>query len=136
MIDTNILYFIIEEKDRLSRDVREIVYNYENTLYISVESVKELVVAHRHKNLLVHRWKTAKDLVEAITKEADVDILPIDFNVVHTMSQLQINEAEKHYDPSDHIIIAHAITMGMPLISSDKKFPFYREQGLDLVANF
>ena len=41
MIDTNILYFIIEEKDRLSRDVREIVYNYENTLYISVESVKE-----------------------------------------------------------------------------------------------
>ena len=71
MIDTNILYFILEEKDRLTRDVSAMVY-----------------------------------------------------------------DAEKHYDPSDHIIIAHAITMGMPLISSDKKFPFYREQGLDLVANF
>jgi PIN domain nuclease of toxin-antitoxin system len=51
-------------------------------------------------------------------------------------ARLEINEAQKHYDPSDHIIIAHAITMNMPLISSDRKFPFYREQGLDLVSNF
>ena len=31
------------------------------------------------------------------------------------------------------VIIAHAITERMPLLSSDLKFPFYRAQGLDLI---
>jgi PIN domain nuclease of toxin-antitoxin system len=136
MIDTNILYYIIEEQDRLTKDVKAIVYNYENALYISIETVKELIVAHRNKNLLAHRWKTAKELVDAITEETNVDILPMDFKVISRMAQLQINTAENHNDPSDHIIIAHAMTVGMPLISSDRKFPFYRTQGLDLVSNF
>jgi len=33
------------------------------------------------------------------------------------------------------LIIAQAITMGLPLISSDQKFPFYKKQGLDLIFN-
>lgn len=136
MIDTNILYYIIEEEDRLTRDVSAMVDDSDNSLYVSAESVKELVIAHRHKNLLVHRWKTADDLVRAIKKNYRVAILPVDINVVHTMAKLQINEAEKHYDPSDHIIIAHAMTLGMTLISSDRKFPFYQAQDLDLVSNF
>ncbi len=136
LIDTNILYYIIEEKDRLTKDVSAIVYDIDNALYASAESVKELVVAHRRKNLLVHRWKNADDLVKAIKKDYRVTILPIDINVIHRMAKLQINEAEEHYDPSDHIIIAHAMTMNMPLISSDRKFPFYRNQGLDLISNF
>ena len=35
----------------------------------------------------------------------------------------------------DHMIIAHAITNRMPLISSDQKFKFYEKQGLELVFN-
>ena len=41
----------------------------------------------------------------------------------------------EHYDPSDHIIISHALCNGMPLISDDDKFPFYRGQGLELIEN-
>ena len=52
-----------------------------------------------------------------------------------TMANLTINEAQDHNDPSDHVIIAHAITEGLTLISSDEKFPFYVKQGLDLVLN-
>ena len=40
-----------------------------------------------------------------------------------------------HNDPSDHIIIAQAITRNLPLISSDTRFPYYRPQGLDLIYN-
>lgn len=136
MIDTNILYFLIEEDDRLTKDVSALVNNCENSLYVSAESVKELVVAHRHKNLLANRWKTADRLVKGIRNDFNIKILPVDINVVQRMAQLQINEAENHYDPSDHIIIAHAMTVGMPLISSDRKFPFYCSQGLNLVTNF
>ena len=42
---------------------------------------------------------------------------------------------KKHYDPSDHLIISHALCNGIPLISDDDKFPFYRAQGLELIEN-
>ena len=136
MIDTNILYYLIEDKSSLTKDVRTIIDDYDTTLYTSAESVKELVVAHRSKKLLANRWKKAEDLVTALSTDSNIIILPVDSYVVNRMAKLRINEAENHYDPSDHIIIAHAITMGLPLISSDRKFPFYRTQGLDLVTNF
>ena len=51
------------------------------------------------------------------------------------MAKMKINEGQAHYDPSDHVIISQAITMKLPLISSDEKFPFYRRQGLELIEN-
>lgn len=50
-------------------------------------------------------------------------------------SKLQINEAQEHYDSSDHLIISHALTNRLTLISADGKFPYYRNQGLDLIEN-
>jgi len=55
--------------------------------------------------------------------------------VMRTLAKMEINEAQEHYDPSDHVIISQAITMKLPLISSDEKFPFYRRQGLELIEN-
>ena len=43
--------------------------------------------------------------------------------------------AAKHTDTSDHLIIAHAITEHLPLISSDGKFDFYCKQGLNFIFN-
>ena len=37
-------------------------------------------------------------------------------------ANLRINMAQDHKDPSDHVIIAHAITEKMPLIYDDGKF--------------
>ena len=50
-----------------------------------------------------------------------------------TYSRLTINEAQDHRDPSDHVIIAHAITECLTLLSSDQKFAFYRSQGFELL---
>ena len=55
--------------------------------------------------------------------------------VMRTLAKMEINEGQAHYDPSDHVIISQAITMKLPLISSDEKFPFYRRQGLELIEN-
>ena len=61
--------------------------------------------------------------------------LPIHEEHMLTYARLTINEAQGHYDPSDHLIIAHAITERMPLVSSDHKFDFYINQGLDYICN-
>ena len=82
LLDTNIFTFMAtNDYDSLTRDVKEILDNYENKLLMSIESVRELIVAHR-------AGKTA-----------------------------------------------HAMTLKVPLISSDHKFPFYMKQGLDLIYN-
>ena len=46
-----------------------------------------------------------------------------------------VEAAAKHTDTSDHLIIAHAITEHLPLISSDGKFDFYCKQGLNFIFN-
>ena len=52
-----------------------------------------------------------------------------------TFINLRWNLAAKHTDTTDHLIIAHAITEHLPLISSDGKFDFYCNQGLDFIFN-
>ena len=69
----------------------------------------------------------------SIKQEANIDTLPITERTMLTYSRLQLNEKQDHRDPSDHVIISHAITEKLTLLSSDDKFPFYRNQGLDLI---
>lgn len=80
-------------------------------------------------------WKTAKEMVDAIREVFFIEILPVGAEQMKTYSKLELNHQEKHYDPSDHVIISHSITNGIPLISSDRKFQFYRKQGLELIYN-
>ncbi len=135
LLDTHIFIWYAKEQDELSDEVASILYDYENDLLLSMESVKELLVAYRTKPLLSKYWHTPIEMVDSIQREYGIRIVQVDMEVMRTMAKLCINEAEEHRDPSDHIIISHAITMNLPLISSDHKFPFYKKQGLNLVFN-
>lgn len=135
MIDTNIFVFLSLDPDSLSRDVLALLEDYDSQLYISTESVKELVVGFNNKGLFSKRWKTAEEMVNAIENEYYITILPVRKEHIMTYARMTLNDAQGHKDPSDHVIIAHAITESLPLISSDTRFPFYRSQGLELIVN-
>ena len=135
MIDTNIFVFLVNDLSQLSKDVESIIQDYSNTLHISAESVKELIVAYNNKRLFTNKWKSAEEMVAAIEDEYYVKILPLGKEHMNTYSRLSINSIDDHKDPSDHVIISHAITNKLPLISSDHRFPYYTEQGLDLIFN-
>ena len=135
MLDTNIFIYLASDPESLSEDVRCIIEDYENEFYMSAESMRELVVGYRKKRFSTKRWKTPEEMLRSITNDFNIWILPLKEEHMLTLSRLLINEAEDHNDPSDHVIIAHAITEHLPLISSDHKFLFYRNQGLDLVFN-
>lgn len=135
LLDTNVLIFFINDTYFLSNDVSAILKDYSNSLYISAESVKELIVLVRNNKLRFKQWKTQVQMIEAIEHEFGIKILPIKKEHLLTYARLTINEAQDHRDPSDHLIISQAITEGIPLISSDRKFHFYTEQALDFVYN-
>ena len=135
LLDTNIYIYFFLDREQLSRDVRAILEDYDNTFCISSETVRELIVGFNNGGIVSRFWKTAKEMVDAIRDLLFIDILPVGAEQMETYSKLEINHADKHYDPSDHVIISHAITNGIPLISSDRKFQFYRKQGLELIYN-
>jgi len=135
MLDTNIFIYLATDIDSLSRDVRAILQDYGNTFCVSAETTRELIVGFRKHSFSRKDWKTSEELLSSLEKEYFIEILPIDKYVAQTHAKLRLNEAEGHNDPSDHIIISHAITARLPLISSDTRFPFYRAQGLDLIFN-
>lgn len=135
LLDTNIFVYAVEDRDNLCADVLAILEDYESVFYMSAESIKELIVAFRNKKLLNEKWATPLDMVRSITEDYYITILPVDNEVMKTYASLELNHSEDHKDPSDHIIISHAMTLRMPLISSDHKFLYYKRQGLDLIYN-
>ena len=135
LIDTNIIVYIISDPDSLDNDVKAIISDHDNTLYTSAESAKELVIAYRNKGLLTKRWGKAEDMLNSIEDEYGIYIRPINREHIHTYARLSLNTRQDHRDPSDHVIISHAITEHMPLISSDTRFGYYRAQGLDFIYN-
>ncbi len=134
MLDTCALIHLTQDYDYLSLEVQKIIEDYENNLCVSIESIREIIIAFRCKGLGRRKWGTETDIIYSILNEFFIDILPLSKEQIVTYGKLQINLAEDHRDPSDHIIIAHAITNRMPLISCDRKFHFYTRQGLDLIT--
>lgn len=135
MLDTCIVLHFAVDFDLLDRNVADILHDPESVLCVSAEVGRELVVGFNNHKFESKKWKTANDVLRSLEDNLGIYILPIDKNVIDTYSNLELNEAQEHRDPSDHIIISHAITAGMPLITSDKKFPFYTKQGLKLIMN-
>jgi PIN domain nuclease of toxin-antitoxin system len=132
LVDTNILLYILE-RDNLSKEVCDIIFDYENSVFISSESVKELIHLFHIGKIRPRKWKTAQDILHTIEQELCITINYVKKEHLLTMARLEL--VPKHNDPTDHLIIAQAITEKIPLISSDRKFEQYRKQKLNFIYN-
>jgi len=133
MLDTCVVVDMLYDCRGLDKKAIELLQDYSCTLYASFETLRELVVLFNNKKIRSKEWKKAGDVIQAVKNDLDIHILPLGEEVADTYANLVLNETLNHYDPSDHIIISQAITEKLPLISSDLKFPFYRDQGLELI---
>jgi PIN domain nuclease of toxin-antitoxin system len=134
MIDTNIFLFYASDDHRsLSKDVLNLLDDYENRIYISSESVKEAIHLYQNGRVSPECWKTAEDIFHYIEEDLGYIINYVKKEHLRTLATL--DPVAGHNDPSDRLIIAQAITEDLPLISSDRKFERYRTQRLDFVFN-
>lgn len=133
LLDSCAVFDLLTDMDNLGKGALDLIEDPEVQLFASFETMREIVVHFNNKELLSKRWKRAEDVVRFVEEELDIEFLPLRRQVGYTYSRLQLNEAMDHRDPSDHVIISHAITEHLTLLSSDQKFPFYRDQGLDLI---
>ncbi|GHU79941.1 twitching motility protein PilT [Bacteroidia bacterium] len=136
LIDTNVfIQFVIDEYD-ISENVQQIFDDYSNQIYISSESIKEFIHLVQNEKIKPSKGKISFNLFDLFDFVED----KLGFHVKyvtkeHLKTLTKLKTIENHNDPSDRLIIAQAITEKLPLISSDKKFPKYRKQGLDFIPN-
>jgi len=134
-LDTNIVAFILFDKsleDNCDRNVRSILSDYENIFYTSSIAVRELIKLYNDGELKSVKYKSPNDLFLVI-EEFGIEIKS--FTKQHVMTYGQLSPAEEHKDPNDHMIIAQSISDKIQVISSDRKFKLYGNQGLQLVFN-
>lgn len=135
LLDTNIYIYWTTDPGLINEEVYDRLNEPDALLYVSAETVRELIVAYNAKGWGNKRWKTAEDMVHSIEHDYFFEILPIQKEVMETYARLRINTTMNHKDPSDHVIISHAMTLKMTLTSSDTRFLFYRRQGLNFLFN-
>ena len=129
------MLFLVNDDPKISNDVEAVVKDYGNQLYMCAASVRELVAAWHKYSYMQRRWDTPNELISELQEVYGIQILYPQREHYKTFISLEWNTAQKHTDTTDMLIIAHAITEGMTLISSDEKFEFYCKQGLDYFYN-
>lgn len=135
LLDTNILMYILNDTGEMSSEVETIVGDFGNRLFMCAASIRELVANWRKYPYMQKQWKTPDSMLDYLYTNYFIDVLYPQREHYRTFVNLKWNIAEDHRDTTDLLIIAHAITENLTLISSDRKFPFYRNQGLDLIYN-
>ena len=133
LIDANILLFMLGDKDRLVKKVKDIVEDYNSRKYVSAESVKEIIHLRQSGKFSSKKQMFNGNIVDFIIDELDWEIKPIKQEHLRTLEKIPI--LHNHKDPSDRMIIAQAITEKITLVSSDKMFSHYKKFGLALVFN-
>lgn len=133
MLDTCAFIDAAIDIDSLGPDICALIQDYDNQFYISTETIKEVILKYKARNIWNKIWPTAENIIDSIKNDYRFIVLPLNEEQLRTYANLQLNEIEGHKDPSDHLIISHAITNHIPLISRDRKFWYYKNQGLDLI---
>ena len=125
LLDTHILLWALSEDERLSEKARELILEPGNALYYSVVSVWEIAIKHalHPDNVKL----SGKELSEYCHQAG---FLPLDLRDKHVVSLEGIcrdEDAPKHNDPFDRILLSQAKTENMSFLTHDTIFQGYHE---------
>lgn len=133
LIDSNIVIYRTSDKELLTAEVRAILKDTSNYIYVPSKCVEELIYLQQSERINVKQWRSAEDIIGYIIEELSYVIKCVTVDHMKELARLPV--FPKHKDPTDRIIIAQAINERIPLISSDEKFLDYKRSGLEFIYN-
>lgn len=131
LLDTHILLWALSEDKRLSDKAREIIMEPGNAVYYSVISVWEIAIKHA---LHPDNVKLTGKELSGFCREAG--LLSLDLRDKHVYSLEEIrrdDDAPKHNDPFDRILLSQAKTENMSFLTHDTMFQGYGERCVMIV---
>ena len=117
LIDTHIAIWAVLNNPKLPKQAKDIILDKENDLFYSTASVWEITIKH-----ILHpdRLRINGSLLEKGCEENGYFVLPILNKHVSALETLKrLENAPRHNDPFDKIMIAQAKTEGLMFLTHD-----------------
>ena len=111
LVDTHIFIWWMKQDKRIKKEIKSILQDPQNYIYLSIATVWEIVVKKKIGKLKVpHDWKVT-------LKESNFLLLPISLEHVYKLENLPLH----HRDPFDRMLVSQAIVENATLITGDNK---------------
>lgn len=125
LIDTHIAIWAVLNDSRLPKQAKDIILNKDNVIFYSTASVWETTIKH-----MLHPDKLRMDgkLLEKGCEENGYIVLPVLNKHVLALETLKRpNDAPKHNDTFDRILIAQAKAESLMFLTRDSLISYYNE---------
>jgi PIN domain nuclease of toxin-antitoxin system len=113
LLDTHVLIWWHNNDPRLSKGARAVLADPRYSLVVSIASFWEMSIKFRQSKL-----ESAGSVAHKKASDQEIDVLNID--VTHLVALETLPERANHKDPFDRLILAQALTEGMPLMTGDR----------------
>lgn len=121
LIDTQILIWFQLNDRQLKRNIRAILTDTNNQIFVSDITLYEIAIKQKI-NKLQELYANLNDII-LVANEDKFKFLPISHT--HLLVYGDVPLLSEHKDPFDRLIIAMAISENLPIISADEKFKLY-----------
>ena len=126
LLDTHILIWALNDDPQLSEKAREMILEPGNAVYYSVMSIWEISIKHSaHPEDLEFSGKELSEFCQ------DAGFLPLELRDKHVFALETINRPEnapRHNDPFDRMLVAQAKAENMSFLTHDSLIPYYEEK--------
>jgi PIN domain nuclease of toxin-antitoxin system len=119
LLDTHALLWIVADSPRLSNEVRHLAGDRTTTKLVSTASLWEMAIKVRLGKLDLRMEFEA--FVNLIGTQGLAEFLPVTVAHVKRLRHLELH----HRDPFDRLLVAQALTEGVPLVSADASLDAY-----------
>ena len=115
LLDTHILLWFLENDSKLSNQVREVIINPNNLVFVSAISAWEISIKQSLGKLI------APNNLEEALRFSRLEVLAMTLAHGIKVADLPMH----HKDPFDRMLIAQALVEGLTIITVDHKFKLY-----------
>ena len=123
LLDTHTIIWFINNSFRLPQQIREILEDESNIIYVSIVSLWEISIKFQLRKLDLDR--SLGDAVRLLRNNG-FRRLPIHLRHIYRLTAMESH----HKDPFDRMLIAQALAEGFVLVGCDDVFDLYGVQRL------
>ena len=122
LLDTSTLLLALFNSAKLPKNVKELIDDSENDIYVSTVSLWEIAIKHNsHPELMPYNLKKIYDVIQEYT---DFHIMPIDPEYILAFEIIAKQKINR--DPFDQLLVSVAKTNTMSLVTHDKNILKYK----------
>lgn len=119
LLDAHAYLWFLRDDPRLSSTARTILSEPGNDLLLSIATCWEIAIKASIGKLKLAQ--TFSQFMEAALKANQIELLRIDLNHIHRLSELPFH----HRDPFDRLLAAQALEESLPVVSTDVNLDTY-----------